>query len=60
MPGGTTLRIDGLDEDLAADDPAWACQANPLTADFLRGRVITCDGPATLPGATMTVNVRPN
>lgn len=60
VPGGTSLRIDVLDEDLAVDDNAWACQANPLSADLLRSRLISCNGPATLPGATVTLDVRPN
>ena len=59
VPGGTVLFIDVYDEDLAADDLAWACQANPLTADFLRGGAITCQGSA-LPGSNVIVDVRPN
>lgn len=59
IPGGTVLLIEVYDEDLTDDDPAWACQANPLTADFLRGGAITCQGSA-LPGSNIIVDVRPN
>ena len=43
-----------------AEASAMEAKRTLSAADFLRGRVITCNGPATLAGATMTVDVRPN
>ncbi len=60
IPGGTTLRIDVYDEDLTVNDPGWACQANPLTADYLRGGGLACAGQGALAGANVNVTVRPN
>lgn len=39
---GQSVRIDVIDEDLTVDDPAFACQANPVTASLLRGRTFGC------------------
>ncbi len=60
VPGGTVLLIAVYDEDLTANDLGWACQANPLTADFLRGGGVSCNGQGALNGATVTVAIRPN
>jgi hypothetical protein len=59
IPGGTVLLIEVFDEDLAADDGAWACQANPLQASMLRGRGVTCAGTG-LPGSNINIDIRPN
>lgn len=59
VPGGSVLLIEVFDEDIAVDDGAWACQANPLQASALRARGVTCSGSA-LPGSNIIVDIRPN
>lgn len=41
---GSGLRLDVYDEDLADDDGAFACVHDPITADRLRTRNLTCTG----------------
>jgi len=38
----SSLALEVLDVDLTIDDPAYGCQANPITADLLRGRELSC------------------
>lgn len=59
VPGGTVVLIEVFDEDIAADDGAWACQANPLSASMLRSRGVTCSS-QQLPGSNINVDIRPN
>lgn len=59
IPGGSVVRVDVFDEDIAADDLAWACQASSLTAGMLRSRGLTCAS-AALPGSNIVIDVRPN
>ncbi len=40
--GGSTLLLSTLDEDITVNDPAFACRADPITADMLRGRTASC------------------
>lgn len=42
IPAGSTLVVAVDDEDVTANDPGFACQANPLTAAELRARVLSC------------------
>lgn len=60
IPGGSVVLIEAYDEDLTVDDLGWACQANPLTADFLRGGGLSCSGTGPLAAARVNVAVRPN
>jgi hypothetical protein len=41
--GGGDLTIMVYDEDLTVDDPAYSCAADPLTADLLRSRQLSCN-----------------
>lgn len=41
---GSTLLVATYDEDVTVNDPAYGCQAAPITADLLRGRVLACTG----------------
>ncbi|HVV81854.1 MAG TPA: C2 domain-containing protein [Kofleriaceae bacterium] len=59
IPGGSVVLIEVFDEDIAVDDGAWSCSANPLTADLLRDRTLTCAG-SGLPGSNVFIDVRPN
>jgi len=46
---GSRLTLMALDEDLTADDPAYGCEANPVTAAHLRERSLACaSGGSTL------------
>jgi hypothetical protein len=55
LVGGSSLLIAALDEDLTTDDPAFACQATPITASQLRSRTLSCnDG-----GSTLTFEIDP-
>jgi hypothetical protein len=40
--GGSALVVSILDEDLTVNDPAFACGADPITADQLRARALGC------------------
>jgi hypothetical protein len=41
---GTEIRVDVYDEDLTADDGAFACVHAPVTAAQLRSRDLSCAG----------------
>ena len=41
--GGGSFEAQVFDEDVTVDDLAFICMATPLTADLLRGRLITCN-----------------
>lgn len=43
IPAGSTFELIVADEDLAIPDPGFTCIADPLTANLLRGRVLTCE-----------------
>ncbi|MCA9676952.1 MAG: hypothetical protein KC464_18130 [Myxococcales bacterium] len=50
IPGGSTFRIDVLDEDLTVDDPMFACVASPtLGADTIRAYLNSCASAAGTP-----------
>ncbi|MBL9016740.1 MAG: hypothetical protein JNL83_21310 [Myxococcales bacterium] len=55
LVAGATLRIDVWDEDVTTHDAAFACQANPITAQLLRTRTFAC----AVNGMTMTSTIRP-
>lgn len=55
LVAGNALRLDVWDEDVAADDFAFACQANPVTAALLRSRTFACSGN----GASLTSKINP-
>lgn len=59
IPGGTILKIEVVDADVAGDDAAWSCLNNPLTADLIRagGR---CSGVGPLAAAHVDVRFTPN
>jgi hypothetical protein len=42
LEGGATVRFDSFDEDVTVNDPAYACIANPITAQLLRIRKLAC------------------
>ena len=50
IPGGSTFRVDVLDEDLTVDDPMFACATLPtLSAANIRAYVNTCSSAAGTP-----------
>jgi hypothetical protein len=42
LVAGATLRLDVWDDDVTTPDFAYACQANPITAELLRTRSFRC------------------
>ncbi len=52
---GGSMRIDVWDEDATVDDHVLACQANPITAELLRGRAFSC----ARNGMMLTSTIRP-
>jgi hypothetical protein len=60
IPGGTVFRIGVLDSDIDADDLAWACVADPLTADFLRAGGLRCSGTGELAAGHVDILFTPN
>ncbi len=52
---GAALRLDVWDEDVASNDWAFACQANPITAALLRSRKFNCSAN----GASLTSAINP-
>ncbi|MEO8699610.1 MAG: hypothetical protein ABI867_06180 [Kofleriaceae bacterium] len=59
IPGGTILKIEVVDDDVAADDAGWACQNNPLTAELLRAGA-RCSGVGALANAHVDFSFTPN
>jgi len=57
IPAGSQLKIQAFDDDgsSSAPDLGVDCVADPLSADLLRGRVLTCD----FFGSTVTFNINP-
>ncbi len=55
LVAGGSLRIDAVDEDVTVDDPAVACQANPVTAAQLRTRTMSCSAS----GSTLSWQIDP-
>ncbi|MEJ7600330.1 MAG: C2 domain-containing protein [Kofleriaceae bacterium] len=58
IPGGTNLKIEVLDDDVAADDLGWVCINNPLTADLIRAGA-RCSGTGPLATARVDLQFAP-
>ncbi|MDQ3368296.1 MAG: hypothetical protein M3680_22960 [Myxococcota bacterium] len=59
IPGGTVLKIEVLDADVASNDLAWTCTRNPLTAAQLRAG-LRCSGVGALAAARVDLTFTPN
>lgn len=55
----TATRIGVYDDDEPTDNAAWGCTSDPLMPEYLRAGGLNCSGPGSLPGARVSVTVRP-
>lgn len=58
IPGGTNIKMEVLDDDVAADDLGWLCVNNPLTADLIRAGA-RCSGTGPLAPAHLDIKFEP-